>query len=104
MDLRPGMRLRSQVCTTEVIVIKAPTSNGRVDCGGLPLAPLEAAVQSSQQIPADGFRVGSQLGKRYVSTGDSGLEILVTAAGEGSLSDEYGLLKVADPKQLPASD
>jgi hypothetical protein len=34
--LKPGTRLRSAVCTTEVMVIQAPTSELDVRCGGVP--------------------------------------------------------------------
>jgi hypothetical protein len=33
--LKPGTRLRSQVCSTEVIVVRPPTAEIQLTCGGV---------------------------------------------------------------------
>ena len=44
--LKPGTRLRSAVCTTEVMVIQAPAAEVDVTCGGAPMVPLGTPVAS----------------------------------------------------------
>lgn len=95
-----GARLRSQVCDTEVIVVKAGSSLDDLRAGGVPMVPLDGA--RADGVPDPKFADGNVLGKRYVD--ESGAEILVTKAGAGTLSvgTEPMALKGAAP--LPASD
>ncbi|MDH3752486.1 MAG: hypothetical protein OEU32_01340 [Acidimicrobiia bacterium] len=102
MQLRPGTRLKSTVCATEVIVVKAPADEIEVTCGGAamvdpPTAPAESGTPSSDA--AD----GSQLGKRYVDADDS-IELLCTKAGDGSLAAGGAAMVLKESKPLPASD
>jgi len=46
---------------------------------------------------------GTLLGKRYYAA-DSGLEVLCTKGGQGSLSSNGEPLTVQAPKKLPSSD
>ncbi|MFZ0666318.1 MAG: hypothetical protein WAM97_11215 [Acidimicrobiales bacterium] len=100
--LAAGARLRSSVCTTEVVVVKA--SNGDVDlrCGGSPMLPVDSTVERAGE-PESGFQDGTPLGKRYVDE-SSGLELLCTKAGPGSLSVGDQLLTQKTAKPLPSSD
>jgi len=100
--LKPGTRLRSAVCTTEVMVVRAPKEDVDAHCGGAPLLPI-AEQRDESLSPAESHTGGSQMGKRYVSAGDD-LEILCNKPGAGSLSvgDEPMTLKGAKP--LPSSD
>jgi len=102
MELRPGLRLESATCDTQVVVVKAPKDTADVDlrCGGA----------SMRELGADGERLvvttegdGTLLGKRY-SQDDLGLEVLCTQGGAGALTvgDEPLLRKGAKP--LPSSD
>lgn len=100
MELSPGSRLRSQVCATEVIVVR--TSTVDLTCGGHSMIPLS-------QTPADSavanptLSAGNQLGKRYTdSCGE--LEGLVTKAGDGTLADGDEPLQLTQAKPLPSSD
>ena len=101
VELKPGTRLRSAVCTTEVIVVKAPSSPVELRCGGAPM------VGSGEDPPAatldTALSDGSLVGKRYVLD-DVGLEVLCTKAGEGSLSVDDTVLPQKDAKPLPSSD
>lgn len=101
-ELKAGTRMRSAVCTSEVMVIAAPGGDVNVTCGGAVMIP-------SSETPADGGSVdanhaaGTLLGKRYVNeAGD--LELLCVKPGDGSLAlgDEALVLKEAKP--LPSSD
>ena len=101
-QLKPGTRLRSAVCTTQVMVVAAPSSDVELTCGGAPLLPIDAAPASGGQVAPDAAG-GTQLGKRYTNeAGD--LEILCTHAGEGALAADGGLLAVKGAKPLPSSD
>ena len=104
MDLTPGTKLASAVCATEVIVVRPPTGPVAVECGGRPMVPVE-------EVPADEARgtvdpahaQGTLLGKRYVHD-ESGLELLCTKPGEGSLAAEGVALPLKEAKPLPSSD
>lgn len=102
MELKPGMRLRSAVCDTEVVVIRIPTPDLDLRCGGAPLVPIESDAGGSG-TPAAGFDEGTQLGKRYGDE-ESGVEVLCTKAGAGSLSIGDTVLPVKGAKPLPSSD
>lgn len=101
MALRPGLRLRSAVCDTEVVVVKAADASADLRCGGHPMVPVPDG-----EIP-DGLTLvdsgGTLLGKRYAHEG-AGLELLCTKPGEGGLAvgDEPVPAKPAKP--LPSSD
>ena len=100
MQLKPGARLRSAACETEVVVVKA-TRDGELGCGGAAMAPLDGDVESVELDP--GFASGSALGKRY--TDEAGeVEILVVKAGAGSLSLDGTPLDIKSAKPLPSSD
>ncbi len=98
--LKPGARLRSVTCTTEVVVVRVGGEDLR--CGGQPMA--EAGSPGSPGAdPAAGFDSGTELGKRYTDE-ESGLEVLCTKAGAGSLSLGDTLLVIKGAKPLPSSD
>jgi hypothetical protein len=44
MLVKPGVRLRSAVCSTEVIVVRAPGAELDVCCGGQPMVAFDAAT------------------------------------------------------------
>ena len=101
MDLKPGTRLRSQACSTEVIVVRPPEQAVDVCCGG---APMVAVGDPAEERPLDaGHTAGTLLGKRYADN-ETGIELLCTKAGEGSLSLGDAPLPVKDAKPLPSSD
>src|SRR5437660_1369404 len=103
MQLKPGARLRSTVCNTEVVVVRAPKDEVDVTCGGAPVAPIggEAAANGGGVSPD--FAEGTQLGKRYADD-EKGIELLCTKAGEGSLAVNGEALLLKGAKPLPSSD
>lgn len=103
MQLKPGQRLRSQVCTTEVIIVRAPKAELDLECGGRPMVDLAEAV-ITEAAPAPGLDTGSELGKRYTAPEDESVEVLVTVAGAGTLSAGGTPLVVRATKPLPSSD
>lgn len=103
VELKSGMRLRSQVCSTEVIIIRPGTRPVQLECGGAPMTPMDVA-RIADGKPEARFSGGSKLGKRYTHPRDDSLEILVTKEGAGSLSDGPVELVLKQSRQLPASD
>ena len=104
MRLNPGMRLRSQVCTTEVIVVRSGKDEFDVRCGGAPMVEHGTPVAESGS-PVSGLDSGTELGKRYTTAdGESLIELLATKAGAGALSIGTVPLTIKQAKPLPASD
>ena len=100
MELKPGLRLKSTADTTELMVVRAPGGDVDLRCGGAPVA----AMGDPTENPLDpDFSGGTQIGKRYADE-ESGLEILVTKAGPGSLSIGADALAEKGAKALPSSD
>jgi hypothetical protein len=99
--IKPGARLQSQVCETQVIVIRSSDSLSDLRAGGLPMIALDTQKTPGAQ-PDPNFAAGNVLGKRYVD--DSGAEVLVTKAGAGTLSVGTSPLVQKSAQPLPASD
>jgi hypothetical protein len=100
MELRAGTRLRSAVCTTEVVVVRPAA--GELACGGWPMVLADGA-RGTDAVPGGAQAVGTLLGKRYADPA-SGLEVLCTKAGEGELSLDDAPLQLKGAKSLPSSD
>jgi hypothetical protein len=102
MALKPGQKLRSAVSEAQVVVVKAPSTDVEITCGGAPLVedgqepPPGAALDASAGD-------GPLLGKRYADE-ESGLELLCTRAGDGALAVDGRVLAVKGAKPLPSSD
>jgi hypothetical protein len=99
--MKNGTRLQSQVCDTQVIVVRATDSLDDLRAGGVPMIPLDAAKSADVGLDPD-FAGGNLMGKRYVD--DDGAEVLVTKAGAGTLSVGATALTIKEAKPLPASD
>jgi hypothetical protein len=102
VTLKPGMRLRSTVCATEVMVIQAPADPVALTCGGAPLQPLGAPAPAGG-APAGDAAGGTQIGKRYVDAAGQ-LELLCTKPGAGTLAADGTPLAVKAARPLPSSD
>ncbi len=102
ITLKPGARIFSAVCTTELMVVKTPKRELALTVGGV--APLlSAAGRDTSGNVADGHGGGCAIGKRYVD--ESGeLELLCSKAGPGVPALDGMLLVLKDSKSLPASD
>ena len=102
MTLKPGARLFSAVCTTEMIAVKAPAGEVELTIGGA--APVaSAAARDGSGTVAQGHGGGAAMGKRYVDSGET-IELLCTKAGDGLPALGGELLQVKEAKPLPASD
>ena len=100
-EIKAGTRLRSAVCSTEVMVVAAPSGDLDLRCGGA--AMLAIGEEPSGGSPSADAANGTQLGKRYVNeAGD--LEVLCIKPGDGSVGVGDALLQVKEAKPLPSSD
>jgi hypothetical protein len=103
--IKNGTRLRSQVCDTQVIVVRSADSLDDLRAGGVPMVPLDSqkdTAKSSELAMDPAFSDGTVMGKRYVD--ETGAEVLVTKAGAGTLSVGTTALTLKEAKPLPASD
>jgi len=99
--IKNGTRLQSQVCGTQVIVVRTADSLDDLRAGGVPMVPIGSENCGDATIdPA--FSEGNAMGKRYVD--ETGAEVLVTKAGAGTLSVGTTALALKEAKPLPASD
>jgi len=96
--MKAGMKLKSVVCDTEVMVIRG--SNGVVECGGAPMLEQRPAQRGAV---SGAHAQGTRIGKRYVDAG-GGVELLCIKGGQGSLSIAGVALQIKDAKPLPSSD
>jgi hypothetical protein len=101
MQLKPGQKLRSAVCEAQVVVVKAPTAEVEVGCGGAPL--LADGEEPGGAVLDPGLGDGPLLGKRYADD-ELGLELLCSRAGTGALTVDGRVLPVKGAKPLPSSD
>ena len=100
-ELKPGSRWRSAVCDTEAIVVRAPSVPVVFECGGQPMVPHGQDPPAGVSI--DPARAGgTAIGKRFEH--ESGLEVLCTKGGAGSLSVDGVALGMKEAKPLPSSD
>ena len=96
--MKPGTKLKSGVCDTEVMVIRG--SGVTVDCGGAPMLDQRPETPGT---PHPDLSEGTLIGKRYVDQSGS-IELLCVKGGKGSLSVGGVKLSIKDAKPLPASD
>lgn len=96
--MKPGTKLKSAVCDTEVMVIRS--AGAAIECGGAPMA-AERPGQRGALNPA--YAEGTKIGKRYVDAGNT-VELLCVKPGAGSLSIGGIALTIKDAKPLPSSD
>lgn len=99
--IKNGTRLQSQVCDTQVIVVRSADSLDDLRAGGAPMVPVGDSVDAGLSLD-EALADGNQMGKRYVD--DGGAEVLVTKAGNGTLSIGSTALTLKEAKPLPASD
>jgi hypothetical protein len=99
--VKVGDRIKSSVCTTEVIVIAAPKVNLDITCGGEPMVTATEQVVAGQINPQ--YSAKTLIGKRYVGE-DSELELLCVKPGEGSLALNGKVMRLKEAKPLPSSD
>ena len=100
-ELKAGSRMKSAVCTTEVMVIATPSGEVDLCCGGY--AMIGATEQGSAESVDGAYAEGTLLGKRYVNEA-GGLELLCVKPGDGSLALAGEVLVLKEAKASPSSD
>jgi hypothetical protein len=102
VSLKPGTRLFSAVCATEMIAVRTPGGDVAVTIGGVEPV-LDAAQRDPSTSPVAGHDGGTLMGKRYVDEANT-IELLCTKPGNGAPAIDGILLSIKDAKPLPASD
>ena len=101
-QLKPGTRIKSAVCATELMVIQAPGGDADVRCGGTPMIGISDPKPEGAAIDPT-LKAGSQIGKRYVDAAGT-IELLCTKPGEGTIALGGTPLVLKEAKPRPASD
>ena len=100
--LKPGLKLKSAVCDTQLIVIRAPAGDIDLRCGGASMLAGDAAAPEGATLAPD--QAGGMLvGKRYTDAEEK-IELLCTKGGKGSLMADGVALGIKTAKALPSSD
>lgn len=101
MNIKPGARLRSTVCETQVVVVRG-TGDIVLTCGGTPMVGVDDPAATTGPTES-GHDAGTLLGKRY-EDGSGTVEVLCVKPGTGSLGLAGSPLAMKAAKELPASD
>ena len=96
--MKPGTKLKSAVCDTEVMVIRAGAAVA--ECGGSPMVETRPAERGALDPK---FAHGTKIGKRYVDAAGT-CELLCVKAGQGALAIGGVALLIKEAKPLPSSD
>jgi hypothetical protein len=101
MAIAVGSRWSSTVCPTEVLIVRPGADATALTCGGAAMVPAGTAggVAKTSAPPGDGLL----LGKRYVDE-TTGLQLLCTKPGTGTVAVDGRPVTPQTAKPLPASD
>ncbi|MBV8062847.1 MAG: hypothetical protein JOY51_04580 [Nevskia sp.] len=100
--LKAGAKLKSAVCETQLMVVKAPAGEYDIRCGGAGM--LAGSATAPEGLSLDASQAGGTLiGKRYVDPEEK-VELLCTKGGQGSLTLNGVAMGIKQAKQLPSSD
>jgi len=102
MELKPGSRWKSAVCDTEVVVVRATAGDIALECGGHAMVAHADAKPAGLAVSAE-HAGGTGPGKRFADD-VTGLEVLCTKGGKGSLAIAGRAIGAKEAKKLPASD
>jgi len=96
---KPGTKLSSTVCKTQIMVLRAPAEELDITCGGAPMQVGDPAELGDMS----GENSGTLVGKRYTDEAES-MEFLCTRGGDGSVGVAGYVIDVKAAKKLPSSD
>lgn len=99
-EIKPGVRLKSVVCSGEAMVVKG--AEVILTCGGVPMVGIDEERDTSASADAE-HMFECLIGKRYVNA-DETVELLCVKAGEGSFGVDGQMLMGKETKRLPSSD
>jgi len=97
---KPGVKLSSTVCKTQIMALRVPSEALEITCGG---AQMQVGEPAELGTPSSDAKGGSLVGKRYVDEAEA-MEFLCTRGGDGSVSVNGIALGIKQAKQLPSSD
>lgn len=96
---KPGTKLSSTVCKTQIMALRVPATELNITCGG---APMQVGDPDSLG-EMSGENSGTLVGKRYTDA-DETMEFLCTRGGDGSIAIDGYVIDVKAAKKLPSSD
>lgn len=96
---KPGTKLTSTVCKTQIMVLRVPNEELDISCGGAPMQVGEPESLGEMR----GENSGTLVGKRYTDA-DETMEFLCTRGGDGSVGVAGYVIDVKAAKKLPSSD
>jgi hypothetical protein len=100
--LKAGLRLKSAVCETQIMIVKVGPGEHALACGGAAmLAMADSPPAGAALDPA--LSGGTAVGKRYTDAAEQ-FEFLCTTGGRGALTLDKAPLLVKQAKALPSSD
>jgi hypothetical protein len=102
MDWKPGSRLKARSGGGEFVLVRPSSHGGDLRCGGHGMASIDE-VAATGPAPNGELADPVLVGKRYFDE-LSGLELLATKAGVGTLTLDGRKMAPKGVKALPASD
>jgi len=96
---KPGAKLSSAVCKTQIMVLRVPAEDLEISCGGAPMQVGDPAELGDMS----GENSGTLVGKRYTDEGET-MEFLCTRGGDGTVAVAGYKIDVKAAKKLPSSD
>jgi hypothetical protein len=103
LAIKVGQKLVSTVDTTAVITIRGSQDDIEIGCGGAPMVTPSGNGVEPTGAPQPSLQDGTVIGKRYADE-ESGIELLCTTGGQGTLTANGRPLILKATKPLPASD
>lgn len=97
---KPGVKLTSTVCKTQIMALRVPAEALDVMCGGAPMQVGEPEALGKIDASASG---GTMVGKRYTDEAET-MEFLCTRGGEGRVAVTGYTIDIKAAKKLPSSD
>lgn len=101
LALRPGLRVYSAISDVELVVVAKPNRDAVLTCEGVPMTASRPDTPPDND--ASTSDAGPRLGKRYWDE-TSGLEVLCTRSGRGTLAFDGVELAIRSARALPSSD
>ena len=97
---KPGVKLSSTVCKTQIMALRVPAEELDISCGGAPMQVGEPEALGEIDASASG---GTLVGKRYTDEAET-MEFLCTRGGDGSIAVAGYTIDIKAAKKLPSSD
>ena len=97
--MKPGTRLWSPVSAVSVVVVRPPSQEVTLTCGGVSMLDHEPPAGGAEGATGE----GPIIGKRYVDE-QTGLQVLCTQGAPGVLAVDGRPLEMMSARPLPASD